>query len=70
MNRINETYIFEDIGMSLYRSNVFREDAMTETWFQSLSQEQKDDELKYLYFESVSIFSRGYYDPIKSFLLN
>jgi hypothetical protein len=61
-------YIFEDIGLSLYRSNVFKEKTMDEAWFQELSQEQKDDESKYLYFESVSIFSKGYYDSIKPFL--
>lgn len=66
--QVGSTYIFEDIGLSLYRSNVFKEETMGETWFQKLSQEQKDDEKKYLYFESVSIFSRGYYDSVKPFL--
>ncbi|WP_347488541.1 hypothetical protein ABDB91_15195 [Desulfoscipio sp. XC116] len=55
-------YIFEDIGVSLWRPNVFKEEILHEPWFQQLEQEDKEYELKFQYFESVSIWSKGYYD--------
>jgi len=61
-------YIFEDIGMSLYRSNVFKEETMNEPWFLQMNKEQKEDELRWQYFESVSIWSKGYYDSVNLFL--
>lgn len=42
-------YIFEDIGISLYRSNVFKEETMKEPWLLQMNQEQKEDELRFQY---------------------
>ena len=60
-------YIFEDIGISLYRSNVFKEETMKDAWFLQMNQEQKDDELRFQYFESIAIWSKGYYDSVDLF---
>lgn len=55
-------YIFDDIGLTLWRSNVFKEDILNEAWFHELAQEEKNYLLKQQYFESVSMWTRGYYD--------
>lgn len=61
-------FIYENLGVSLYRSRVCNKKIIEEQWFIQLSQEEKEDELKYLYFESVAIWSKGYYDSIKMYL--
>lgn len=58
-------YIFENIGLSLWRSNVFKEETMHEEWFQKLGPEEKEEELRFQYFEKVSVFGKGYYDIIQ-----
>jgi len=57
-------YIFENVGLSFWRPNVFKEEDMKEEWFQELGTEQKEDEFKYLFFETAAVFSKGYYDVI------
>jgi hypothetical protein len=61
-------YVFEDLGISLSRSNVFNEETLKEQWFQHLSQEQQNEEFKFLYFESVSLWSKGYYNSINLYI--
>ncbi len=63
-------YIYEDLGLSLYRSQVMNEKTMKEQWFLELSQEQKEDELRFLNFEAVAVWSKGYYDTVKDLLLH
>jgi hypothetical protein len=38
---------------------------MDEPWFLQMSQEQKEDELRFQFFESVSVWSKGYYKENK-----
>jgi hypothetical protein len=66
--RLGYSYIFNNLGISLYRSNVFKEETLNESWFKNLTQEEKDEELKFLYFESVSVWSEGYYNVIQDIL--
>jgi len=47
------SYIFKDIGLSLWRPTVFKEEMIQEEWFQELNQELKDDQMRYRYFESI-----------------
>lgn len=63
-------YIFEELGISLYRTGVTKEESINEPWFQELSDENKEYELRYLYFEAVAVFGEGYYDSVKNIILN
>ncbi len=54
-------YIFKDIGLSFWRPNVFKEEYLDEIWFKNYSPELKEDEMKYWYFQSVSIAVDGYW---------
>lgn len=56
------SYIFKDIGLSLWRPRVFKEEFLQESWFQELKQEIKEDEMKYWYFEAVGLGRKGYWD--------
>ncbi|KPV56344.1 hypothetical protein QJ48_28320 [Paenibacillus sp. A3] len=55
------TYVFPQWGLSLWRSRKFEEDDMQTDWFKNLSPENQEDELRFMYFESVSIWSESYY---------
>lgn len=55
------TYVFPQWGLSLWRSRKFEEDDMQTDWFKKLSPENQEDELRFMYFESVSIWSESYY---------
>lgn len=61
-------YIFKDLGISLWRPNVFREKMLNEPWFQNYSEEQKQDELSYQYFQTVAVWTEEYYNSIKNIL--
>ena len=58
------SYIFENIGISFYRSNVFESESENEIWFQQLSHDQREDTLKYQYFESIAVWEKGCYDSV------
>jgi hypothetical protein len=60
--KLGHSYVFKGIGLSLWRSRVFRDEVVQEEWFKKLSQEQKDDEMKYRFFESVGIAVNGYWN--------
>lgn len=49
------TYFFPAIGLSLWRPIIFREEYIQEDWFKELSPENQEDEMRHLYFETVSI---------------
>lgn len=55
-------YIFENLGISLWRPVVFDESMLLEQWFQEMPKENKVDEMRHLYFETLAIFRNGYYD--------
>lgn len=63
------SYIFEELGIALYRTAVFKEESINEPWFQELSPEHKEDELRFLYFEAVAVFGEGYYDTVKDIMI-
>ena len=48
------------MGLSLWRQNVFKKEYLDEIWFQNYSMELQEDEMKYWYFQSVSIAVDGY----------
>lgn len=66
--RLGFQYIFKDLGISLWRPNVFREEILNESWFQNYSEEQKQDELNYQYFQTVAVWTEEYYNNIKDVL--
>ncbi|MCM3472222.1 hypothetical protein [Brevibacillus borstelensis] len=52
------TYFFPELGLSLWRPIIFKEEYMEEDWFKEMSPENQEDEMKHLYFEAVSIAKR------------
>jgi len=54
---VGYTYIFPKLGLSLWRPQNISEDIIHEQWFKEMSIENQQDELKHLYFESVSVFN-------------
>lgn len=60
------TYDFTEVGLSFYRSNVFTEKEMEEEWFKVKSPEEQEDDMKYLYSESVMVCGLDYYDLLRS----
>lgn len=55
------SYYFLEIGLALWRGNIFHEEQMHEEWFRQSSPEDQEYELKYLYFETVSVMTPDYY---------
>lgn len=49
-------YIFTNIGLSLWRSSVFTEDMMQEEWFKEMCSENQEEEMRYLFFQTVAVF--------------
>lgn len=54
-------YYFKELGLALWRGNVFEEEQMNEAWYQEMCVENQQDELRFLYFETVSVMTPGYY---------
>jgi len=54
-SELGYTYFFPELGLSLWRSRVFKAGDEEEEWFKELCAENQEDELRFLYFESVSI---------------
>ncbi len=50
-------YSFPELGLNFWRSGIFKEEDKLEDWFIELSQEDQKEECRFLYFETVSIFS-------------
>ncbi|MCM3785014.1 hypothetical protein M3231_18750 [Neobacillus mesonae] len=58
------SYHFPEIGLVLWRGSVFHEEQIHEAWFQEMPMESQEQELRYLYFETVSVMICNYYnDP-------
>ncbi|MFM9281788.1 hypothetical protein [Paenibacillus jiagnxiensis] len=49
------TYYFPQLGLSLWRSGIFTEEMKDEDWFKEMSKENQDDEMKFEYFQTVSL---------------
>ncbi|WP_253721269.1 hypothetical protein [Brevibacillus brevis] len=50
-------YKFPELGLSFWRGNVLSEEDMEKDWFKEMDPEIQEDEMKNLYFETVSIYS-------------
>lgn len=49
-------YLFTNIGLSLWRSSVFREEFREEDWFKDMCVENQEQELRYSYFQTVAVY--------------
>lgn len=54
-SELGYTYFFPDLGLSLWRPIVLKEENLEEDWFKEMSPENQVDEMRHLYFEAVSI---------------
>ena len=55
-------YYFKELGLALWRGNVFEEEQMEEAWYKEMCAENQQDELRFMYFETVSVMVPGYYN--------
>ncbi|MDP4099143.1 hypothetical protein OIN60_20700 [Paenibacillus sp. P96] len=55
-SELGYTYAFPELGLTLWRSSIFTEEMRNEEWFKEMSKENQEDEMKYLYFESIAVF--------------
>ncbi|TDL48443.1 hypothetical protein E2R60_26450 [Paenibacillus dendritiformis] len=62
---LGSIFDFTEGGLSFYRSSVFTEKEMEEEWFTVKSPEEQEDDLKYLYFETVMVCGLDYYDLLR-----
>lgn len=62
---LGSIFDFTEVGLSFYRSNVFTEKEMEEDWFKLKSPEEQEDDMKYLYFETVMVCGLDYYDLLR-----
>jgi hypothetical protein len=51
------SYTFPQLGLSLWRGNVLNDEDLEADWFKELKPSIQEDEMKNLYFETVSIYS-------------
>lgn len=56
-SRLGFSYRFPKLGLAFWRTGVLDEADLQESWFKEMSAEHQEDELRYLYFESVSVFT-------------
>lgn len=49
-------YTFPKLGLSLWRSRIFNEEDTKEEWFKEMDVEEQEDELRFRFFETVSLF--------------
>ncbi|WP_339324375.1 hypothetical protein [Paenibacillus sp. FSL W8-0194] len=50
------TYSFLQMGITFWRPSNFKEEDMNEAWFKEMPLENQKEELKQLYFESISVY--------------
>lgn len=53
---VGYTYRFHELGLAFWRPNILTEDDLNSERFLSLSKDIQEDELKSLYFESISVY--------------
>lgn len=58
---LGHSYFLKDLRVEFYRSGVLTEEMMENEDFKSLGKEIQKDEMKYLYFECISIATKEYY---------
>lgn len=58
-------YVFPEIGLAFYRSRALTEEDLVTAWFKAQSVENQKDEMQFLYFESVMITSKDYFEFMK-----
>lgn len=54
------TYSFPELGLFLWRSREFTEEDRLEDWFLEMSPDNQEEELRFLYFETVSVVAPEY----------
>ena len=58
----------ENVGLSLWRPHAFDEQDMQEEWFQEMSEENQEEEKRYMYFQTVAVYPNDglYYQGLLS----
>ncbi|WP_454192446.1 Imm26 family immunity protein [Paenibacillus sp. Marseille-Q7038] len=56
-------YYFKELGLALWRGNVLEEEQIEEAWYKEMCAENQQDELRFMYFETVSVMVPDYYNP-------
>ncbi|UFJ40654.1 hypothetical protein LOK74_22020 [Brevibacillus humidisoli] len=51
------TYIFPELGLTLWRPSEFKEEDMEAEWFKELRPDIQEDEMRNLYFQTVAVWS-------------
>lgn len=51
------SYIFAEIGLSLWRPSVCTDETLQEDWFKEMSEENQEQEKRYFYFQTAAVYS-------------
>lgn len=54
------TYAFPELGLSLWRSRIFKDEDRNQDWYKEMCPENQEDELRFQYFETVGVESDEY----------
>lgn len=49
-------YLFIDIGLSLWRASVLKEEDMQENWFKEMDVENQEEEKRYMFFQTIAVY--------------
>ncbi|WP_432664465.1 hypothetical protein R9X47_28560 [Wukongibacter baidiensis] len=55
------SYKFPTLGMGFWRPTIFEYEMVNDPEFKEMDEEIQRDEIKYLYFESVCVYTNDYY---------
>lgn len=55
------SYTFSKLGIALWRPSIFEYEMIYDSSFKEMDKEIQLDEMKYLYFEAVSVFVKDYF---------
>lgn len=55
------SYKFPSLGIGLWRPSIFEYEMINNSSFKEMNEEIQRDEMKYLYFQSVCVYTRDYY---------
>lgn len=53
---LSTTYIFEELGITLWRESGFHSKLLTDNEFLSMSKEEQEDEKQFMFFASISLY--------------
>jgi hypothetical protein len=56
------SYKFPSLGMGLWRPSIFEYETIYDSSFKEMNKEIQFDEMKYLYFEAVCVYTKDYYE--------